>query len=164
LGLFLQLSTCQGGPSQAPFVFSKQICGLRYYLRNILNLQMHSIYPEIILFEMLCNKERDVSMGNYTVPPDTKEKEKIVGGLLYLSQAFWLFLGFIIGGTAFILLYGVIGGAFSIVIGIILAGGIGVPFAFYKKEELTLFQYLRLKHKFKRRIQKLPNMRKGESA
>ena len=41
---------------------------------------MHSIYPEIILFEMLCNKERDVSMGNYTVPPDTKEKEKIVGG------------------------------------------------------------------------------------
>lgn len=103
-------------------------------------------------------------MGNYTVPPDTKEKEKIVGGLLYLSQAFWLVLGFIIGGTAFILLYGVIGGAFSIVIGIILAGGIGVPFAFYKKEELTLFQYLRLKHKFKRRIQKLPNMRKGESA
>lgn len=101
-------------------------------------------------------------MGNYTVPPDTKEKEKIVGGLLYLSQAFWLALGFVIGSCTFILLYGLLGGVFSITIGIIIAGGVGVPFAFYKKEELTLFQYLRLKRKFKKKIQKLPNLRKGD--
>lgn len=98
-------------------------------------------------------------MSSYTVPPDTREKEKIVGGLLYLSQAFWLLLGFVIGGSVFILLYNLIGGAFSFGLGVIIAGAIGVPFAFYKKEDLTLFQYLRLKRAFKKKAQKLPNQR-----
>ena len=99
-------------------------------------------------------------MGNYTVPPDTKEK-KIVGGLLYLSQAFYSSLAHYWDSLHSPIR--VIGGAFLIVIGIILAGGIGVPFAFYKKEELTLFQYLRLKHKFKEEY-KSCLIWKGESA
>ena len=79
---------------------------------------MHSIYPEIILFEMLCNKERDVSMGN-TLYLLTQKKKKnswratlSKPGILVVPWVhYW--------GTAFILLYGVIG-AFLLLLGLFL--------------------------------------------
>jgi hypothetical protein len=97
-------------------------------------------------------------MATYTVPPDMKEKEKIVGGILTISQFIWLMVGLLIIGAVMFLLY-YLNGAFSMVIGAPLGLAVGLPFAFYKKEELTLFQYLSLKSKFKKKRKELPNIK-----
>ena len=58
-------------------------------------------------------------MGNYTVPPDTKKRKNSWRATLS-KPGILLFLGFIIGGTAFILLYGVIGGLSLLLLGLFL--------------------------------------------
>jgi len=98
-------------------------------------------------------------MMTYIVPPDMKEREKIVGGVLTIAQFAWLLGGFIIGGLIFILLYTPAGGVIAMLVGLPIAAALGLPFAFYKKNELTLFQYLWLKHIFNSKAKRLPNTR-----
>lgn len=99
-------------------------------------------------------------MAQYIVPPDMKEKEKIVGGVLNINQFAWLGLGLLIAGLIFIMLFNAMN-LFGLIIAVPLGSAVGLPFAFYKKEELTLFRYLYLKLKFKKKVKALPNRRAG---
>ena len=94
-------------------------------------------------------------MIQHQMPPDTREREKIIGGLLDLGQLLWLLLGAGLYGIFLFTFFSMLGG-FSFVIGLpILASG--VPFAFKKINNLTLFQYLRLKRRYKRKIKGFVN-------
>lgn len=102
-------------------------------------------------------------MRIYSVPPDTREKEKIIGGLLNINQFLWLLGGLVLGAVFFAVVYKLTGFVgLSAFIGILFASA-GLPFAFYKKKEYTLYQYLYYKHKFKKKTKKLPNARKEVS-
>lgn len=96
----------------------------------------------------------------YQVPPDMKEKEKIIGGLLTLQQFYWILGGGGLGALLLISCYVLT----KIGILAILLGVLGIlssmPFAFLKKHELPLFTYIRRKRQFKKKTKKLINMRK----
>lgn len=99
-------------------------------------------------------------MKIYPVPPDMKEKEKVIGGVLNLNQFFWLLGGFGLGALFFILSFVTIGnGILSCFLGLI---GLlsGTPFAFKKKLDMTLWQYISRKRALKRKTQKLINRRR----
>lgn len=98
-------------------------------------------------------------MRNYPVPPDMREKEKVIGGLFDLTQFFWFLGGFVLGGIIFVFSFTVLRmGKLSIVPGIIGVCS-GLPFAFYKKEELTLIEYIRRKKTFDKKTKILENER-----
>ena len=101
-------------------------------------------------------------MRNYQTLPTTNEKEKIVGGILNIYQLFWLIGGAVFGLIMFFAVY-----QFSLTLGgILVVVGIlsSAPFIFYKpKEGLTLFKYLFLKHKFKKKTKKLRNIKNERS-
>lgn len=96
-------------------------------------------------------------MRNYPVPPDMREREKIIGGLLDLSQFIWILIGLGIGAGMFVLTFPLFGKG-SIVFGIL---GIfsGMPFAFYEKHGLSLFEYLKRKRTFDKKTKILENVR-----
>lgn len=87
-------------------------------------------------------------MRRYNVTSDTSEKEKIIGGLLDMGQGAWLILGFILIMAVFLLLKDVLPPILALIIALIPGCGIGLPFAFYKKEGLTLLQLILYKHRF----------------
>ena len=99
-------------------------------------------------------------MNMYQVPPDTKEKEKVIGGLFDWGQFFWFLTGAGIGIMVFTVVLSVTG--VPILAGIL--GLIGIlttfPFVFVKKKELTLFKYLYYKRKLKKQNGRLINRRK----
>ena len=97
----------------------------------------------------------------YQIPPDMKEKEKIIGGILNLQQFFWILIGMIIGAGFFAASFSIIGGIPALVIALLLCLT-GVPFVVYKKNGLTLFQLLRYRRLFKNKVHQLPNIRKEE--
>lgn len=98
-------------------------------------------------------------MRMYQVPPDMNEKEKVIGGILTLNQFFWILGGLILGALVFMMLFNIVGGTLALIIGILFCGT-GVPFAVYKKNGLTLFQLIKYKYKFKKKVHKLPNRKK----
>lgn len=98
-------------------------------------------------------------MKAYNVPPDMNEKEKVIGGILTLNQFFWLIGGVGLGSVIFFVLFKLIGSIPAAIIALLFACS-GIPFALYKKKELTLFRYILLKRKFKKKQKKLPNKRK----
>ncbi|MFF2531590.1 PrgI family protein [Brevibacillus sp. NPDC058079] len=98
-------------------------------------------------------------MSSYQVPPDMNEKEKVIGGILNINQFFWVLGGLLIGAGAFALFAQIFGAAISLILAIPICL-IGTPFAIYKKNGLTLYQYLTYKRKFKNKVHKLPNIRK----
>lgn len=95
----------------------------------------------------------------YKVPADMNIKEKIIGGVLTINQFGWLMLGLLIGGGVFACIFKLLGGVPAIICGLLVAP-IGVPFAFCKKKELTLFRYLYLKREFKKKRKKIIYQRK----
>lgn len=97
-------------------------------------------------------------MRTYTVPPGTNDKEKIIGGILNINQFFWVLGGLVLGATMFAITFPFLGKG-SLFIGFIFCLT-GVPFVVFKKNNLTLFQYLKLKHDFKKKTKHLPNKRK----
>ena len=99
-------------------------------------------------------------MRMYEVPPDTGEKEKVIGGVLNINQFLWLLIGFGVAGGMFALTYGLFGKLAFLVAGPFLL--VGVPFAFYKKKGLTLYQLIIKRHRFKRKTKKLINKRGQE--
>jgi hypothetical protein len=87
------------------------------------------------------------------------EKEKIIGGVFNLNQFFWILGGLILGAVIFVLFYALFQSSmFAAFIGIVFAAS-GLPFAIYKKNGLTLFQLLYYRHRFKKKMKHLPNMR-----
>lgn len=86
---------------------------------------------------------------NYEVPPDITEKEKIFGGYFNINQVGWFVLGLVLGIGLFLMTASFLGkflSGFCFVLGV---GG-SLPFVFYKKHGLTLFQSIVLKIKFKK--------------
>lgn len=99
-------------------------------------------------------------MASYQIPPDTKEREKIIGGVLDWFQFFWILAGFIIGLVLAFILFVLTN---SIVLSVILAIlGIAstTPFAFIKKLDMPLFTYLMRKRSLEQKTKKLINKRK----
>ena len=80
---------------------------------------------------------------------DTSEKEKVIGGILTAAQGGWLALGGGIIAIILVTLAQIIPAAVALVIALPPGLLVGLSFAFYKKEGLTLFQYITLNHKFK---------------
>jgi len=87
------------------------------------------------------------------------EKEKVIGGILNINQFFWILGGLIVGALMFACLFPITGGTVALVIGFLFCFT-GLPFAIYQKNGLTLYRYIYLKRKFKKKVQKLPNKRK----
>jgi|GEM_PF-6798491 len=93
----------------------------------------------------------------YKVPPDIRIKEKVIGGILTLAQAGWIAGGLVLGLILFLITFTL--SKFLAVSLFIISTAIGLPFAFYKKEQLTLFQYLKYKHQFKKKSKFIINKR-----
>ena len=87
---------------------------------------------------------------NYEIPPDTSEKEKAIGGILTFGQFGWLIGGVVIALLVFVVIYLI---TRVEVVSIIFA----IPFAFYKKYEMTLLKYLITKKRFDMKIKNLTN-------
>jgi hypothetical protein len=85
----------------------------------------------------------------YRMSADTSEKEKVIGGILTAAQGGWLALGGGIIAIILVTLAQIIPAAVALVIALPPGLLVGLSFAFYKKEGLTLFQYITLNHKFK---------------
>lgn len=99
-------------------------------------------------------------MNMYQVPPDTREKEKVIGGLFDWNQFFWFLAGAGIGISIFFVVLTVTG--VEILAGILGLIGISttLPFVFIKKKDLSLYQYLYFKRKLKKQTGNLVNRRK----
>lgn len=93
------------------------------------------------------------------IPPDMSEKEKVVGGFLTFNQLFWIIGGLLIGGLVFAVTFIAINGQLALVFGLV-SSLVGLPFAFYKKKELTLYQIIYYKHKNKKKTKKMKNINK----
>ena len=87
----------------------------------------------------------------YRISADTSEKEKAVGGILTFGQAGCLVLGLIVFAAVFIGLSRVIPAVLAGIIALAPGLGIALPFAFFKKGELTLTQYLKWRFLFQRK-------------
>lgn len=100
-------------------------------------------------------------MKYYPIPPDTRGKEKIIGGIFTISQFIFLIIGVILGFVLVAVTFQMTNS--FVVAGIAFIIGVGpfIPFSFVKKHELgemELFQYLRLKQKFKKSRKVFPNI------
>ena len=86
----------------------------------------------------------------YEVSPDIREKEKIFGGILTLTQTVFLALGVLVGGGVVLLLFNSIGAIPAIILGVI-CGVPFLPFAFIKVQsmgDIELFQYCLIRLKY----------------
>jgi len=95
----------------------------------------------------------------YRIPPDTSEQEKAIGGILTFIQFFWLLGGAVLGVMTYLLMYLIFRSHFIGIFFALIVASSGLPFAFYKKKEMTLFEYLKKKSKFKKKSKKLVNRR-----
>jgi len=96
-------------------------------------------------------------MSQYFVPPDTNEKEKIVGGVLTGGQLIWILIGLGLGAGFAFITFPLFGNT-SIILGLFFLP-IGLVFAFAKKKGLPLYEYLTRRRKHKKKTKKLPNLR-----
>ncbi len=93
----------------------------------------------------------------YRLASDTSDKEKAVGGILTFGQTGWLVLGLLMFAAAFVSLSRIIPATLALFIGLILGLGVGLPFAFYTKGGLSLFQYLVWRIRFAKKSKHLVN-------
>lgn len=89
--------------------------------------------------------------GVYKVSGDRSEVEKAVGGILTFAQAGWFAAGFFLDGLLFLLLAWWMPPVLSIFCALPPGMVLGGIFAFYKKEDLTLFRYLCYKRRFQKK-------------
>ena len=94
-------------------------------------------------------------MKIYNMPSDVNEKEKIIGGLFTWRQFLWILAGTVIGLGVFAIFGQIIGAVPALILGLACIGA-SLPFVFYKKHEIYLFEYLKRKHLFKKSIKYLP--------
>lgn len=87
----------------------------------------------------------------YEVPPDTRQKEAIVGGIFTASQMIFMAVGFIAGALLAMSLFATFNSIVAAGIGLVLGWGPFLPFAFVrisKMGNMELFQYLLIKRKY----------------
>lgn len=95
----------------------------------------------------------------YYVPPDMSEKEKIIGGIFTMEQFLWLLAGGVAGVLVFISTFNKLGKVLSVIISFPFLL-FGLPFAFHKVNDLSLYEYLKRKHNFNKKNKFLVNERK----
>ena len=95
----------------------------------------------------------------YEIPPNDKEKEKSIGGVLTFVQFFWLLGGAIIAVFVYLSLFALTRVQIVAIIPAIACCLIGLPFAFFKKYNMPLATYLITKRKFDKKSKKLINRR-----
>lgn len=86
---------------------------------------------------------------NSMVPPTQKEKDKIIGGKIDLTQLIWLFMGIMLG-AGFLVIFSIL---FNFILGVFLALPfllIGIPFAFMKKFGMPLFTFIKTRKEFEK--------------
>lgn len=93
----------------------------------------------------------------YKVSADTSEKEKIIGGVLTLSQGAWLALGLLMIGGMFITLSRLLPPVAALILAMPPGILTGTLFAFYRKEQLPLLTYLLYRRAFRYKTKKLIN-------
>lgn len=94
-------------------------------------------------------------MRQYAMPPDTRDKEKLFGGVFTITQFIAFVVCLCLGIALGLLLNTLISSIWSLVFGIAVGAIIGAPFAFYKNHkmgDMELARYLWLKFLFKRKI------------
>lgn len=96
----------------------------------------------------------------YKIPPDVKEKEKVIGGVLTLIQFLWLLGGLGGGLFLFVVTWLATNSLFFGLLFFVAGIGVSAPFAFYKKNELSLFGFLKYRRKLIKRNVYLPNKKK----
>lgn len=99
-------------------------------------------------------------MARYAIPPDIREKEKVVGGILTVSQTILIAVG---GALSFVLVQGIFKLSNNIVLALLgLLPMIPTLFlALYKKHDygdMELTQYLIFKWKFDHSRKEFPNI------
>lgn len=96
-------------------------------------------------------------MIQHKVPPDTRDKEKLFGGVLTVTQ-FIAFITFICLGAALGLLFNTVINSIWVIAFFVILGAIaGAPFAFYKNRkmgDMELAKLLYLKYLFKKKTKK----------
>lgn len=91
-------------------------------------------------------------MQIYSMPPDTNEKQKILWGKFDSSQILQFSVFTILGVIIALAVYGITKMFFLGLIFMLPFVGLGILFALKKVNGMMLFQYLRLKHKYKKKI------------
>lgn len=99
-------------------------------------------------------------MNMYQVPPDTKEREKVIGGMFDWGQFFWMLAGAGVGILLFAISYVLIKSEIFSILLAIVGISTSLPFVFVKKKGLPLFTYLNYKRKLKKQNGNLINKRK----
>lgn len=96
---------------------------------------------------------------DYDIPPNTNEEEKAIGGVLTFIQFFWLLGGAVFGIAIYMIIFSITRiQTISILLAIPSALS-GLPFAFVKKHEMSLFTYFKRKKKFDKKTKQLINRR-----
>lgn len=96
-------------------------------------------------------------MRMYKMPPDTRDKEKLFGGMFTLSQFICLAIGVVIGMLLAVLFNSIVPSIISVVIGLAIGLAIGLPFAVIKIRKMgnmELLRFIFLNIKFDKKIKK----------
>ncbi len=91
----------------------------------------------------------------YNMPPDTREREKIVGGVMDITQLAWLAAGFGLYVIHALIMFRFVNWI-CLVVGIVFLVW-GCIFAFKKKDDMPYPRYLRYKFLFKTRTRHFVN-------
>lgn len=91
----------------------------------------------------------------YNMPPDTGEREKIVGGVMDITQLAWLAAGFGLYVIHALIMFRFVNWI-CLVVGIVFLVW-GCIFAFKKKDDMPYPRYLRYKFLFKTRTRHFVN-------
>jgi len=100
-------------------------------------------------------------MQYHQVPPDTRDKEKIFGGIFTLTQFAFLIAGFIIGAGMGLLANMLFKNAASVITAFGISVAAVLPFAFIKIRsmgDVELFQYLMFKVKYNKRVKHMSHV------
>lgn len=99
-------------------------------------------------------------MGRAIIPPDIREKEKIIGGVFTVSQVVLMAIGFVLALICMSLLYNLLHN----VIVALFGAGAAIPFVYVALKKVHLYgdmeysQYLILKHRYNKSRKKFPNI------
>ena len=100
-------------------------------------------------------------MRFYQVPPDTRDKEKIFGGIFTFSQFAFLVIGVIFGAVSGLLVYSVFQNIIVLVVVFVFGILIFLPFAFIKISKLgdmELFRYVLLQWAYRKRVKHMAHV------
>jgi hypothetical protein len=98
-------------------------------------------------------------MKSYSVPPDTREKERIVGGILTWEQTQYFILGVVLCAIVFVTISATLDSILGVILGLPLLAA-GPVLAFMKLEGIPIMEYYRLRYRHRRKNLQLPYQRR----